>query len=79
MVGVALLRSEAVGDAITAISERLKNWDKSDIYNLTTSKAMIRHCEGLRRLPLLDEELEVYKDIEKVRDRCVYSLINAPF
>ena len=57
---------DVVGEDITAISERLKNWDRRDMYNLTISRAMMRHCEGLRRLPL--EEVDTYERMLK-RDK----------
>lgn len=49
--GVVL--SPDIDGVLTAMSEKRKNWESSDIYNLTMSSAMVRHCEVLRREILL--------------------------
>lgn len=36
---------------ITTMSDKTKSCEISDIYNLTMSKAIVRHCFGLRLPP----------------------------
>ena len=42
-----------LGDIITAMSENVKNSDRSEMYSFTISSAMVRHCVGLRRVVLV--------------------------
>lgn len=63
---MALLLEGIPGEDVTAISERLKNWDRKEIYSLTISKDMVRHWEGLRRL-LNDDEVDAYECVPSIR------------
>lgn len=46
--GMVLLAPAA---SITTTSDKRKNSDIKDMYSLTHSRAMVRHCVGLRLLP----------------------------
>ena len=46
MGGVGLVPK--LGDVIAA-SENMKNSDSREMYCFTMSRAMVRHCDGLRR------------------------------
>ena len=45
--GVGLL--PRLGDVTIAASEKRKNSERREMYCFTMSRAMVRHCEGLRR------------------------------
>ena len=51
----------SVGGVDTNMSEKRKNCERREMYNFTTSSAMLRHCEGLRS----EEVLPSYRSFDE--------------
>ena len=46
--GGVVLEDDPGGVITTALSENKKNSESKEMYSLTTSRAIVRHCVGLR-------------------------------